>query len=234
MGVIKAARVTAEARRFSLPDFEVRARELIEHAQVEAQRLITAARVEAEHLRLSARHEAFETGHRMGLEHGLMEGREAGRCEASAEAAGELKQAFAALVAAAAEVDAARQELAAAALDDVVRLALAIARRIVRKEGLSDAGVLRANLAGALNLIMSWSDVRVAIHPAQRRTLDELLPSLMQTWPAIAHVKIVEDASVAPGGCRVYTKHGEVDADLDAQLDRIAAELTCTAHGDER
>jgi flagellar biosynthesis/type III secretory pathway protein FliH len=38
-------------------------------------------------------------------------------------------------------------------------------------------------------------------------------------------VQVIEDASIAPGGCRVFTTQGEIDADLDRQIDRIAADL---------
>ena len=36
---------------------------------------------------------------------------------------------------------------------------------------------------------------------------------------------VVEDAALAPGGCRVHTRGGKIDASLDAQLDRITADL---------
>jgi len=37
--------------------------------------------------------------------------------------------------------------------------------------------------------------------------------------------EIVEDESIAPGGCRVFTSHGHVDADLQTQLDRVTMKL---------
>jgi flagellar biosynthesis/type III secretory pathway protein FliH len=63
------------------------------------------------------------------------------------------------------------------------------------------------------------------VHPKQRQTLESVLPELQLRWPNLKHVEIVEDAALAPGGCRVYTKQGCVDADLDAQLERIVGDL---------
>ena len=51
------------------------------------------------------------------------------------------------------------------------------------------------------------------------------LPKLQLHWPNLKHVELVEDASVSPGGCRVMTRHGEVNAQIDTQLDRVIAEL---------
>jgi len=38
-------------------------------------------------------------------------------------------------------------------------------------------------------------------------------------------VAIVDDDSLAPGGCRIATAGGLIDADLDEQINRIAADL---------
>jgi flagellar biosynthesis/type III secretory pathway protein FliH len=38
-------------------------------------------------------------------------------------------------------------------------------------------------------------------------------------------VQLIEDASLSPGGCRVFSESGAVDADLETQLDRICVEL---------
>jgi flagellar biosynthesis/type III secretory pathway protein FliH len=34
-----------------------------------------------------------------------------------------------------------------------------------------------------------------------------------------------DDEAIAPGGCRVFTSHGHVDADLQTQLDRVTMKL---------
>jgi len=76
-----------------------------------------------------------------------------------------------------------------------------------------------------MNLIARNSHVRVAMHPSQRALLLESLPQLQQEYPALRDAELLDDNSIAPGGCRVFTPHGKIDADLDAQLDRIAREL---------
>jgi flagellar biosynthesis/type III secretory pathway protein FliH len=54
------------------------------------------------------------------------------------------------------------------------------------------------------------------------------LPLLRLEWPSLRHVELVEDATLSPGGCRVFTRGGRIDADLDEQLDRVIDELLPT------
>ena len=77
----------------------------------------------------------------------------------------------------------------------------------------------------ALKLVSHSSDVRIAIHPKNKTTLKEVLPRLKIHWPALDHVELVDDSMLAPGGCRIYTAQGEVDGDLDGQINRIVADL---------
>jgi flagellar biosynthesis/type III secretory pathway protein FliH len=76
-----------------------------------------------------------------------------------------------------------------------------------------------------MKLVVHAADLRIAVNPTQRETLAGALPRLSLQWPALAHVELLDDASIAPGGCRLYTRQGSVDADLDVQLRNIAADL---------
>jgi flagellar biosynthesis/type III secretory pathway protein FliH len=56
--------------------------------------------------------------------------------------------------------------------------------------------------------------------------LNDELPKLKLHWPQVKHVEMMEDETVGMGGCRIMTRHGEVDAGIDQQLDRVIAELS--------
>jgi len=79
-----------------------------------------------------------------------------------------------------------------------------------------------------MKMAVHAADVRIAIHPSQKQNLVEALPELKLTWPNLEHVELVPDDKISPGGCRVHTRGGCIDADLDAQLNHIAAELLPT------
>jgi flagellar biosynthesis/type III secretory pathway protein FliH len=80
-----------------------------------------------------------------------------------------------------------------------------------------------------MKLVVHSTDLRIALHPSQKQTLADLLPKLALNWPNFSHVELVEDETLSPGGCRIFTRQGMIDADLGEQLNRIAADLLPSA-----
>ena len=82
-----------------------------------------------------------------------------------------------------------------------------------------------ANLEEAMKLVVRQTDLRIELNPSNRKTFDAALPQLAMKWPGMKHVEVIEDAALSPGGCRVNTCTGQIDADLGVQLDRVVADL---------
>src|SRR5437660_1067285 len=174
MGLIKAAIATTTVR-VSLRDIEAEARATVDQAQREASRIVADARERAGEIGAGAMSE--------GWSHGFAQGREEARRQAIDQHAEEIRLAVEALLRAAATIELSRAELENAALAEVVRLALAVAARITRRQGIVDPGVLAANLREAVKLIVRREGLHVAIHPSQRATLNEALAPLELEWP---------------------------------------------------
>jgi flagellar assembly protein FliH len=225
MGLIKSQHAPTSLSPFSMKDVEDQARALLTGARRKAEQFLLAAQEEAEHLKAMAKAEGFAQGRQEGLEDGTRQGAEAGLKQALDEQSQALRDAVAALAEASQQIEQSRVALEAEALQDVVELSLAVARRVTKRQGEIDPAVLRENLRDAMRLVVHASDLRIAVHPTQRLTLDEALPALSLEFPQLAHVAIIEDPALSPGGCRVHTRGGKIDADLDAQLGRIVADL---------
>lgn len=225
MALIKAHSVPPTAQRFSMTDIEQTAKRVLVRAQRQAEALLSEAQVEAEALRRQAAAEGKSDGHQQGYAQGLEAGRQSGHAQALEEHRRQFTEAFTALTAAATGIDDARRELEADALSEVIHLAVTIARRVTRRQAAIDPGVLADNLKDAMTLAVHCADPRIAVNPGQKATLEALLPQLQLQWPALRHVQMLEDPAVAPGGCRIYSRQGMVDADLDGQIDRIVADL---------
>jgi flagellar assembly protein FliH len=226
MGLIKAGNAPAKAAvPFSMKDVEAAAKEILLRAQRQAEQLIVAAQTEGEALKKQMQAEGFAAGRQEGMAKGMEEGRKAGHQAALTEHKAQLTQAVNTLAAALKQVEGSRKQLEADALAEVVQLAVAVARRVTKRQGEVDEQVLVENLREAMKLVVHAADIRVAVHPNQKRVLAEALPKLQLEWPALEHAELVEDATLAAGGCRVFTLHGRVDADLDGQLDRVVADL---------
>jgi flagellar assembly protein FliH len=229
MGLIKSQDAPTTLSAFSMKDVEQQARALLLAARRKAEQLLVAAQEEGEQIRAQAKAEGYKEGRQAGQDEGLRLGTETGRQQALAEHSQSLREAVAALVEASQQIEHSRVALEAEALQDVVELSLTVARRVTKRQGELDPLVLQENLRDALRLVVHAADLRIAIHPAQRATLDDALPVLHLEFPQLAHVAIIEDAALTSGGCRVHTRGGKVDADLGAQLDRIVADLMPSA-----
>ena len=227
MAVIKAEHAPAQSvTPFSMADIERHAKSVIVAARVRAERLILAAQQEAEDLKRAAHAQALVEGKKEGIARGIEEGRNMGREQSLNEQRQQLASVLAALTDAVQQLEASRVELESEARTAVVRLAIAIADRVTKRMGRLDATVAEANVDEALRLVVHSADVRIAVHPSQKATLTELLPRLQAKWPNLKHVDLIADGTLTPGGCRLFSAGGgQIDADLDLQLERIAKEL---------
>ncbi len=226
MAVIKAENpIASQLGAFSMPDIEKQARAILTSARMRAERLLIEAQQEAEDLKRRAHAEALVEGQKAGLLKGLEEGRRIGTDQALHEHRQELASVIAALTLAAQEINQSRLLLEVEGKQAVVDLAIAIAGKVTRRLGTLDPQVLLANVDDALRLVVSSVDVRIAVHPSQKSMLAEVLPRISAKWPKFDHLDLIADGTLAPGGCRVFSGGGQIDGDLQLQLDRIAEEL---------
>jgi flagellar assembly protein FliH len=221
MGLIKSSKLPESVVRFSLPDIEHQARARLALAQEQAEQIIADANTRAAEIESIAR----EQGQVAGWRQGHTDGHDCGASAALDQHAARLREMIATFDAAAAALEEFRAQVEAAATRDAVQLALAIAARITKRQGAIDPAVLLENVKGALNLVGRSGVTRVAVHPSQRTALAEILPQLQLDAASLRHAEVVDDASILPGGCRVFTAHGHVDADLQTQLDRVTMKL---------
>jgi flagellar assembly protein FliH len=225
MAVIKSTQPPQVLTPFTIHDMETQAQAMMDRARRAASLLLREAQRQGEELRSAAKAEGFTLGKKEGVAAGLIEGRKSGHEAALAEIRPKLTQTWNALTAAVDQLEASRIDLESAGITEVVNLAAAIARRVTKLQASIDPQVLIENLKEAMKIAVRAADVHVMIHPAQRQVLNEELPKLKMHWPQVKHVELIDDESVGLGGCRIMTRHGEVDAGIDEQLDRVIADL---------
>jgi len=158
-----------------------------------------------------------EEAYREAFEQGLAEGREAGRAEVRAQVE-RLSGMFYDLAKPFESLD---QEVER----ELLTLAMALARQIVRRELKSDPtqiiGIIREAIAA---LPVAVRDVRVHLHPEDAAVVREHLSPTEsdRAWT------IVEDPVMARGGCQVTTATSRVDARLETRLTAMLSELLGT------
>lgn len=215
----------AALRPFHFSDMMGEVKEALVRAQAEAARMLAQARQQQEAIRQAA----CDRGYEAGLVKGRADGREQGRAEAFAEAAKEFAASQESLISSCrqiiSQVNDARAAWEAAARQDLVDLAMAIARRVVRNVTERDRQVVLANIEEAVRLAGKRSELTIAVHPVDAEAARVFARTLADQFAESRHLRVVESPEVSPGGCRVEWGSGAVDADIQTQLDRIAAEL---------
>ncbi len=110
--------------------------------------------------------------------------------------------------------------------EDVVRLALAIARRVIRRELTVDPEPLGGIVRTALEKLQGQEICRVRVWPEHAVTLKNTLERL-GTPPGI---EIVADRSRQPGDVLFETARGVLDASIETQLQEVERGLTDRLH----
>ena len=115
------------------------------------------------------------------------------------------------------EISGMRQRCRYAAEQDVVKLALAIARRVLHREMAIDPSAILGLVKAALGSLDVRELHRVRIHPAQAVTVRKQLEGMGLPQ----RCEIVADPSLELGGAILETSHGSLDASTATQLDEI-------------
>jgi flagellar assembly protein FliH len=121
------------------------------------------------------------------------------------------------------ELRGARARLLEEAADDVVGLAFAVARRILRREVEADPVAALPLVRELLQRAAAGTEVTVRLSPRDHAVL-----SAHEALPESAGLEGVHfrlDATITPGGVRVETAAGGFDARIETQLDLIEEAL---------
>jgi flagellar assembly protein FliH len=107
----------------------------------------------------------------------------------------------------------------------VVRIAVEVARRIVRRELRTDPGMVTRTVGAALEQVGTASETRVRVHPLDAQVLQKTIRELVPTPDEAASLEIVPDGSIERGGCVVESDRGIVDARLRTQFEEMQGRL---------
>ncbi len=107
----------------------------------------------------------------------------------------------------------------------VVRIAVEVARRVVRRELLTDPGMIGRTVQSALEQVAAASHARVRVHPLDAQVLQATIRELLPASDEAASVEIIPDGSIERGGCVIESDRGIVDARLETQFEEMQARL---------
>ena len=218
---VSAGHVPAASR---LRDLEGEARAVVLEARKDAARILAQTQTAVE----TAERRAAEKGYSDGFAKGRAEGLDQGRREGDEQARRELQSELAAMVGAAGDavagLRAVRDELLEAGRESLLELAIELARKVASRVAVADSETARANRVKAMERLVGAAEIVVNVHPSQVDDLRGLCGELAEQLNA-GPVRLVGDRSVEPGGARVVTRAGQIDATIRSQLDAVAEAL---------
>lgn len=155
-------------------------------------------------------HEAYAAGVREG------------EASASRRAESELRPVIERLARSVEEISSVRARLRREAEQDLIRLALAIARRILGRELAVDPDAVHGLIVAALEKLRAQEICRVRVHPAHQAALTACLKRIITD----STPEVISDASCEPGTVILETERGRLDASVESQLQEIERGLT--------
>jgi len=155
----------------------------------------------------------LESGGQEAFQRGLQQGEAEGGRRAQARLDAEIQS----LAHTVREMAGLRRVIRREAEEELVRLALAIARRVLHRELTVDADALRGLVRAALERIELRETYRVRTHPDHVATLTRCLA---QTG-APQKIEVIADTSLEKGAAIFETARGSLDASVETQLAEI-------------
>jgi flagellar assembly protein FliH len=101
---------------------------------------------------------------------------------------------------------------------DLLKISVAIAGKIIRREIAENHEVISGFVAEGLKNIAPADSVRVRIHPQDSEFLTGKNPELMQAISGIESLRFEIDPTLLPGDCIVESRERSVDGRLESQL----------------
>lgn len=226
-GVIRH-RVPVQATPLSFVDLEQQAARIIETARRraadDAREAVRSAGAEIARQR--------EEAYRAGLEEGRAAGLAEVRAQAEQRIATELDAERSnlrliqdALRAAIVEFEAQRHRLHADAESGVIRLALAIARRVCELHVGRNEDAAAPIARRLIDMARHAADIELRVNPADYRALADVGKHAAAPGVDQRHIHVVADEGVVRGGCVLRAAGSSIDGSIETQLVRISEVL---------
>ncbi len=200
----------------------------LEMARKSAETIMSTARAEAETLRKGAtveletvKQKAYKEGFALGEEKGIAAGEKAGLEEIKLDWQN-LMQETELLIS---ELQTSRMGLLKAAEEEMVRLVITFAKRVLKTEPLVRPEIILQNIDAALNKIAEVDKIVIRINLKDKSMTEAHKQEFLRRLHTVADVKIVEDSSLAPGGVKIETGVGTIDASLETQAQELENQI---------
>jgi len=199
---------------FNLDDMNHRANDYIEKIRAQASQILREAQQQAD----SIRKQAESDGKRTAQQHAekLIDAKLAGQMQTLLPALQQVVQ----------QLAQSKQSWQQRWERDAVSVAIQIAERVIRREISKRPEITVDLVREALDLATGSSEITILLNPQDIQSLGTEVEKVVASMRAAGTARIVGDSTISAGGCRVETRFGSIDQQLEVQLKRIEEELS--------
>ena len=115
----------------------------------------------------------------------------------------------------------AKAEMLKRAESEVVELAIKVAEKIVGQELTSNPAAIVSLVSEALESVKREREVNILVNPKHYPEVKKHMAVFAERLGANRLIQVFESADVPPGGCRIESELGKINADLKTQIDAI-------------
>jgi len=178
---------------------------VLEEARAQADGILRKAQEKADHIEREAYQRGYAQGEKTGIE--IAEER--------------FKTAIQSLGSALKDFNEATKRRIEESESEIIRLVLAIARKVVHAEALCNENLVFQNLSEVLKNVAGREAVVVRLNPKDAERMLDAQRDLLEKFPEMKHLSFEPDDSIARGGAVIETNFGDLDARLEAQLEKL-------------
>ncbi len=109
--------------------------------------------------------------------------------------------------------------------EEIVDLAIIIAKKIIKTEAAVNRDILRANIKESLSKIQGQGEITIRVNLVDLNHAESERDELLSFASGLKEIHFYDDPSIEPGGCKIETTLGIIDATIATQMEKLEEEL---------
>ena len=188
-----------------------------EAAKAEAETIKKAARLEVD----SLREKAYKEGYAVGED----KGRAAGETEGLHEVQLDWKNLMLESEALVNELQTSRMGILKSSEEEMLKLIIAFAKSVIKVEPVAQPEIILHNIDQALNRVSEVDKIVMRINLRDKSMCQAHKDQFLARLSSVSELRIVEDSTLSPGGIKIETGVGTIDATIESQARELEKAL---------
>lgn len=205
-------------------EIEEEASKTIRIAKEAAASTTQAAKAEAEAIRQTAlaeqqaiREKAYNEGQKEGYSVGEAKGISAGEQAAAEEIKFDWNNLMKESEALVTELQTSRMGILKSSEEEILKLALAFAKSVIKVEPLIQPEIVLKNIEAAINKVAEVDKIVMRVNMRDKSMCEDHKNKFLSRLSSVSELIITEDPNLSPGGIKIETSVGTIDASIEAQ-----------------